>query len=277
MTDAFFAPTADPDRFLAGPASAGNWSPNLQHAGPPSALLVRAMERLAPSIVGPVQVTRFAVDILGPVPVGEVEVGARISRPGRTVELVEAHLSADGRPAMVARAWRTRVAALDLPVPAGPVPVDGELPGFPSGPVTVPPIPDGDRRGTYRLAMWNRGYADAIDWRFVTGSEEGGEPVAVWARQRIPLIAGEDPTPLSRLLLLADTGNGLSRVLDVDTWWFINTELTVHLHRQPEGEWFLLAARSIVEPTGRGMTETELHDRHGRLGRAAQALIVGPR
>ena len=273
----FFEPTADPGGFVATDACAGNWSPTLQHAGPPSALLVRAMERLAPSIVGPVQVTRFAVDILGPVPVGEVEVGARISRPGRTVELVEAHLSADGRPAMVARAWRTRVAALDLPVPAGPVPVDGELPGFPSGPVAVPPIPDGDRRGTYRLAMWNRGYADAIDWRFVTGSEEGGGPVAVWARQRIDLVAGELPSPLSRLLLLADTGNGLSRVLDVDAWWFINTELTVHLHRQPAGEWYLLSARSIVEPTGRGLTETELFDRQGRLGRVTQALVVGPR
>ena len=125
--------------------------------------------------------------------------------------------------------------------------------------------------------MWKRGDADAIDWRFDSGSEEGGGPVAVWARQRIDLVAGEPPSPLSRLLLLADTGNGLSRVLDVDTWWFINTELTVHLHREPEGEWFLLAARSIVEPTGRGMTETELFDGVGRLGRATQALVVGPR
>jgi len=127
---------------------------------------------------------------------------------------------------MVARAWRTRVASLDLPVAAG------------AGPIAVPPIPDGDRRGTYRLAMWNRGYADAIDWRFVTGSEEGGGPVAVWARQRIDLVAGEPPSPLSRLLLLS--------------------------------------ARTVVEPTGRGMTETELFDADGRLGRATQALVVGP-
>src|SRR5205823_3521113 len=159
------------------------------------ALLVRAIEAVGSSIAGPVQVTRFAVDILGPVPIGKVSVSARVIRPGRTVELVEAQLEAGGRPAMVARAWRTRVASLDLPAPAGP------------GPVEVPAIPDGDRRGRYRLAMWNRGYADAIDWRFVTGSEEGGGPVAVWARQRIDLVAGELPSPLSRLLPLADTGH----------------------------------------------------------------------
>jgi hypothetical protein len=276
MPDAFFEPTGDPGRFVATDHCAGSWSPTLQHAGPPAALLVRAVEALDPSFDAPPQVTRFAVDILGPVPIGKVEVSARISRPGRTVDLVEATLATDGRPAMVARAWRTRVAALDLPVPAGPQPVD-RLPGFPPGQVELPPIPAEDRRSRYRLAMWNTGYADAVDWRFVTGSEEGGAPVAVWARQRLDLVAGEAPTPLCRLLLLADTGNGLSRVLDVDTWWFINTELTVHLHRQPEGEWFLLAARSIVEPTGRGMTETELFDTAGRLGRAAQALVVGPR
>ena len=239
----FFEPTADPAVFVATDASAGNWSPTLQHAGPPSALLAREIEALHSSIAGPVQVTRFAVDILGPVPIGPVAVSAQVLRPGRTVELAAAVLEADGRPAMVARAWRTRVASLDLPVPA-----------------EVPPIPDGDRRGTYRLAMWNRGYADAVDWRFITGSEDGGGPVAVWARQRIDLVAGESPSPLSRVLLLADTGNGLSRVLDVDAWWFINTELTVHLHRPPVGQWYLLAARSVVESTGGGMTETELFD-----------------
>ena len=277
MPQAFFEPTEHPDRFVATGHCAGSWSPTLQHAGPPSALLVRAIEGVDPSIAGPAQLSRFAVDILGPVPIGPVEVTARVVRPGRTVELVEAHLVADGRPAMVARAWRMRRTDVALPVPAGPVPVKEELPGFPQGDVVLPAVPDGDMRGTYRLAMWNTGYADAVDWRFVTGGTEGGSPVAVWARPRFALVAGEVATPLSRLLLLADTGNGLSRLLDVDTWWFINTELTVHLHREPAGDWFLLAARSIVEPTGRGMTETELFDRDGRVGRAAQALVVGPR
>jgi acyl-CoA thioesterase len=69
----------------------------------------------------------------------------------------------------------------------------------------------------------------------------------------------------------------LSRVLDVDAWWFINTELTVHVHRQPSSEWLLLCARSTVEANGTGLTETELYDTAGRVGRAGQALLVGPR
>jgi hypothetical protein len=239
-------------------------------------LLVRATERLASSIDGPTQITRFTTEILGPVPIGEVSVAASISRPGRRVELVEARLDVPpGRTVMTARAWRVRMETLDLPVPAGVRPVHEAVPGFPSGEVVVPARPE--RAGDLHLAMWNTGYADSVEWRFVTGGEDGGGPVTVWARPRVDLVAGETASPLSRLLLLADTGNGLSRVLDVDTWWFINTELTVHVHRQPVGEWFLLAARSTLEVTGNGLTETELYDQEGRVGRAAQALLVGRR
>lgn len=275
MTEAFYQPTDDPDRFVGTEHCPAPWSPTLSHAAPPSALLVRAIERLVPSVPGPTQVIRITYDILGPIPIGEVSVSARVARPGRSVELVEAELVAAGRLAMVARAWRIRTADLTLPVPAGLVAVPEQFPGFPPRLVELPPLPASSP--TYLLPMWNTGYADAIEFRWVTGTENGGAPAAVWARPRIDLVAGQPSTPLTRLLLLVDTANGLSRVLDVETWWFINTELTVHLHRQPTGEWFLLAARSIVESHGAGLTETELFDRDGRVGRAAQALMVGPR
>ena len=275
MPSAFYEPTDDPARFAGTPSCAGAWSESLQHGGPPAALLVRTIERLRSTIDGPTQITRFTAEILGPVPIGEVTVSATVSRPGRRVELVEARLDAGGRPAVAARAWRVRVADLDLPVPTGVIAVPDEMPGFGRAHYDVPPLPA--KAQPFRLPMWNTGYADAIEWRFVIGSEEGNSPAVVWARPRVDLVAGETQSPMSRLLLLADTGNGLSRMLDVDTWWFINTELTVHTHRQPVGDWLLLAARSTVESGGAGMTETELFDAHGRVGRAAQALMVGPR
>jgi hypothetical protein len=277
VTRAFFEPTGDPDRFVGTSHCHAPWSPALQHGGPPSALLIRSIERLPSSVDGDAQIARFTVEILGPVPVGEVEVTSRIVRRGRTVELVEAELVAGGRPAMIARAWRMRVARVDLPVPTGVVPVPDDLPGFPQGKVDPPPVPPDRGSGPYAIAMWNTGYADAMEWRFVTGGPGGDGPAAVWARPRIPLVAGETPSPLSRLLLLADAGNGVSRVLDVDAWWFINTELTVHLHRQPAGDWLLLVARSILETNGSGLAETELFDTQGRVGRGAQSLLVGPR
>jgi hypothetical protein len=276
MSSAFFEPTDDPSRFATTSHCSSAWATTLQHGGPPAALLVRTVERCASSIEGPTQITRCTVDIFGPLPIAEVTATAHVVRPGRRVELVEASLEVGGRTAMVARAWRMRIAELDLPVPAGVVAVQQDVPGFPRGAVHLPPIPEPSAT-SYSLDIWNRGYADAVDWRFVVGSPEGGQPATVWARPRIDLVTGEVTTPMSRLLLLADTGNGLSRVLDIDTWWFINTELTVHVHRQPSSEWILLAARSTVESNGTGMTETELYDERGRVGRAAQALMVGPR
>ena len=90
---------------------------------------------------------------------------------------------------------------------------------------------------------------------------------------RVPLVAGEEPTPLERVLVAADSGNGVSAALDWRTHLFINTDLTVHLMRPPEGEWVCLDAVTHVD--GLGLAR---HRRSGtsagRIGRAAQTLLV---
>jgi hypothetical protein len=93
----------------------------------------------------------------------------------------------------------------------------------------------------------------------------------------MPLVAGEAPTPLQRTVAFADFGNGLSRALDFSTHLFVNTDLTVHLHREPEGEWVALDARTDLDRTGVGQATSILRDRHGRLGVAAQSLFVAQR
>jgi hypothetical protein len=65
------------------PATAGPWSPDAQHGGPPAALLGRSVERLAASTVGAATIGRFTMELLGPVPVGPLAVSARVLRPGR--------------------------------------------------------------------------------------------------------------------------------------------------------------------------------------------------
>ena len=261
--DAFYLPTDDPDRFVATPHTEGPWSAALQHAGPPAALLARAVERVASSVAGPAHVARLTVEILGPVPVAEVVVRAAVARPGRSVELVEGELLAAGRPVLRARVWRIRSTPVGLP--AGAV----------ASPVAPPPRPAA--ASTFTEPRWQTGYLRAIDWRFVEGHLERPGPAAVWARQRMPLVAGEEPSPLQRTVLLADSGNGLSRLLDMDLWWFINTELTVHLHRPPAGEWIFIRAGATLHEQGFGLAETVLSDGTGQVGRGAQALLVGPR
>lgn len=54
----------------------------------------------------------------------------------------------------------------------------------------------------------------AMEWRYVSG---GGitvpGPAAAWIRPAIPLLPGEEMSPMSRALLVADSGNGLSAML----------------------------------------------------------------
>lgn len=263
MSDAFYLPTDDPARFIATLHTQGPWNPELQHAGPPCALLARTIERVTPSIDGPVQLTRLTVEILGGVPVAEVAVRAQVARPGRSVELVEAELQAGGRPVLRARAWRIRSIDVDLPAEAR---VDQPV---------APPLPE--RETDFLPELPPFGYQRAIEWRFVEKQSEIPGLVTAWARPKVPLVAGERIGAVQRQLLLADSGNGLSMLLDPHRWWFINTELTVHLYRPPTGEWVGLAARTTLGGQGAGLAESTLFDMAGAVGRAAQALLVGPR
>jgi hypothetical protein len=200
---------------------------------------------------------RFTCEILGPVPVGEVVVEARVIRPGRSVELVEAVLSGGGRAAASARAWRV---------------LRTEGPSVPSSPAPPPELPDQPIART--PAGWVDGYLSAIEWRPVHGEFGVPGPATVWSRLRYPLVPGEETSPLQRVLTVADSGNGLASELDIAKWQFINPELTVHLHREAVGEWICIAAWTTISTGGAGLAATALSDLEGPIGSGAQSLLV---
>ena len=102
-------------------------------------------------------------------------------------------------------------------------------------------------------------------------------PAVVWMRSRVPVVAGEQLTPLQRVLVVADSGNGVSATLDWRRFLFINVDLTVHLHRLPAGEWVCLDAVTTPEADGIGLADTALSDEGGLIGRAVQTLLVAER
>ena len=91
------------------------------------------------------------------------------------------------------------------------------------------------------------------------------------------IIEGVETLPLQRVLAVADSGNGVSAVLDWGTHLFINPELSVHVLREPRGEWVCLAARTEIAPGGAGLASSVLSDRDGPVARGAQSLLVTPR
>ena len=92
MDTSFYVPLdgRDGERWRATVHTTGPWDPAAQHGGPPSALLARAVERVAPR--DDMVLARTTVEILGAVPFSEVEVRSRVARTGRSVEMLEAVL-----------------------------------------------------------------------------------------------------------------------------------------------------------------------------------------
>jgi hypothetical protein len=141
-----------------------------------------------------------------------------------------------------------------------------------------PPAPPSDGvLQTVTPEGWLPGFVDAMEWRWLAGGLAEPGPATAWLRQRVPLVEGEDPSPLQRLMVVADSANGVAAPLDLRAWLFVNTELTVHLHRAPVGEWMGMQAHTVVGPSGLGTVSALLHDERGHTGRSGQALIVRPR
>lgn len=260
---ALFVP--DGDGFVATALTIGPWDPGLQHAGPVAALLAREAERITEIPDG--QTVRLAFDILAPVPVGPVRVQARLLRPGRRIELVEAVLTAGSagaegdRPLMRLTAWRMRTTAVEATPDPGP-----PLPG-----------PQQSRPETANFFTTDVAYHRALDWRFVHGSFNAPGPAAAWARPLCTLVDGEPMTPLQHLLVMTDAASGISAVLDWQRATFANVDLTIALVRPPVGEWVGVDAVTTIGPAGAGQCFADLHDAGGRIGRSAQSLFVQPR
>jgi hypothetical protein len=85
---AFYVP--DGDALVSTELTRGPWDPKAQHAGPPAALLGRAVERCEPR--ADAQIGRITFEILGPVPLAPLRASARVVRAGRSVELLDASL-----------------------------------------------------------------------------------------------------------------------------------------------------------------------------------------
>jgi hypothetical protein len=111
----------------------------------------------------------------------------------------------------------------------------------------------------------------------VAGSWQDPVPVTMWGRLAVPILAGEEPSPLQRTLALSDMGSGVSGIVGFDTHVFINPELSVHLWRAPVGEWIALRCRTHLGDDGIGLAESALRDGAGRFARAEQSLLVDVR
>ena len=258
-----YAPQAE-GRYQSTELTRGPWHPDHQHAGPPVALVCGAFEAAAQTH-GLSHIARLTANLIRPVPIGELHVQVTPVYVGRNAGHFSAQLLADGKEVGMFTALAQRENALALPegLPGHPLPM-------------APRSPNDSPEAKFPFAGRHVGYSDLVETRTAQGRIFGG-PCAIWFRLRHPLLDGHPPSAYQRVAVAADSGNGVSAVLDYERYSFVNSDLTIHMLRPPVGEWICLEARTLLANNGCGLAESALYDEQGLIGRAMQSLAVKAR
>lgn len=240
------------------------WGP-MQHGGPVAALLTRAMDRLTERVGS--RLSRVTIDLLGPVPISDVRVSARVVRPGKKIALAQSVLEAkmpDGtwRDCAIGSAWRQATQdTVDVVnhANAAPPALDESL------------LPD---ISLFPIEWMSAGFVASLTMKVAKTSFTEGNPSIAWMRLARHLVQGEKTTALEQVMALADTTNGVGARLDPAHFRFLNTEMTVHLYGAPVDDWLGIEAETSVGADGVGLSASVLHSTAGPIGRVAQSLLV---
>jgi hypothetical protein len=259
--EAFFEQVAS-DRYIAGPLTGGPWDPRMQHGGPISALLARILSDVDP--VPGQSLARATFELLRPVPIGRMNIAARVARGGKKVSLAEAVVRDDqGAELILARGWRLQPTPFEIESTTRRDVIDVE--------------PESLQRTQHSFSDQPSGFLQGIDVRFARSGFDQIGPGAAWFRLLAPLVAGTEMRASDPVFCAADCANGVSSSVDFSRYVYINCELSVHVLREPVGEWVGLQAETSLAPGGTSFSSGTLCDRTGAVGSSRQALYVGAR
>ena len=82
----------------------GAWNEHEQHMAPATGIICAELDQFSPR--NDMRIGRISLDILGLIPAGEFSITTKVIRPGKTIELIESEMKAQGKRCIVARTWR---------------------------------------------------------------------------------------------------------------------------------------------------------------------------
>lgn len=233
----------------------GAWNAHEQHMAPASGIIAAELELFQPRDA--MRIGRISYDIFGLIPVGEFTITTEAIRPGKTIELIESKMQAQGKTCIVARVWRmciqdsSEIAALE----------DQAI----QHPDTLPSW-DG-------ISQWPGGYIKSLEAK-IDNNHRAGKGI-VWLNNAITMIENQPSSDFVHLMGMVDTANGTApRQGSNITWAFPNLDLQVHLYRYPTGKWLGLETTQQYGSDGIGITSAILHDVKGPFGRSEQILTL---
>lgn len=241
-------------RFVPQELARGYWRDNSLHGRAVVGLLGAEIERLhGTSELFPVRLT---IDMFRMPDFGPVEVRTRIASTSRRLLLVEAEFVATG--AVTARA--TCQFARRASAPEGIIWSRGPW-GAPH-PDLLDPCPT----DTNHLS----------DRKLVSGTAIGRDRRRLWMRERHSIVVGVPLTSYARMALAADYASPLIHSSDkgID---YINSDVSLHLHRFPRGEWLGFEAEGHEASEGLAVGHCRVHDVDGAIGFIACTALANPK
>ncbi len=242
----------------------GPWEAESCHAGPPAAMVARAMEHAMDKAGLSQRLVRITINLVRPVPMAGFRVHAQITRAGRSVTTLQASL-VDSR-------GKERITATGLGMRG---PLEQQLPRGPREPIAV--LKDA-KPGNFPISWAGHdlpSFVGSVATIYPPGETPNPGPTTAWMRA-IPFLENEVATPFQRICPLADSGNAFSRNAEPSEMVFVNPDLTLMLHREPQGDWLGSQSVSRWESDGIGLADALLFDEIGPVGRALQTLLLTP-
>jgi hypothetical protein len=255
------------EKFVSTAWTSGPWSKELQHGGPPTALLARCIERIALDH-GFSHIARISASFLRAVPVGSdtLLVASSMDRIGSKTAQASAEIrNSSGERLMTATATLIRTLHEDVTAPYA---------------VRSCLLPLDLCHPTSFGMLWDlnaENYGAAFELKSTVPSPTlGFGPNKCWFRQKVTLVDEEVLSPLCRTLCAADSCNGLSSAVDYSDWTYMNVDITVACARPMRGEWVGIDARTDVG-AGHGVASGGLFDDKGLYGHVLQAIVFNKR
>jgi hypothetical protein len=248
----FFARAGD--LYQPTPSSRGPWSDTSLHGRVVAGLLAHVVEQRFgdPDMIP----ARFTIDMYRLPDLSAAEVTVRPVREGHRIKVIDAEYSVGG----VSMARATCVLLRKSENPEGNVwtPPNWDAPR----PAELAPPAD------ERRAMGGMWATRPISGGFGTvGAKK------LWMSELRDLIEGEAFTPFTRVAVAADFASPFANSGDAGLGW-INTDITLYLHRLPITEWIGFEVKNHGATAGVAIGECWLYDEQGPIGTSTVTALA---
>lgn len=233
----------DGERFVPQPACRGPWDPKSLNGRVIVALCGFQIEDSYD--LSDFMPARLTVDMYRLPGFAPIEVQTRVVREGRRIRVIDAEFFSGGQSyARATSQWLRRGQNFSGTVWSPP---DWEVPA----PESLPAPPN---RGQSSMGM-----------RRITGAIGSVDQKQVWLRESRELVAGTPLSPFMRAAIPADLANPYSNSGDAGLG-YINSDVTLYLHRLPRGEWIGMEVVNHRATDGVAIGQVVLYDEDGSIG-----------